>query len=176
MDPYHLSHDSHRPNPGKRRYQEKTYDFGLGRIRLITTEQDSNLADESGNEPRVPTRRNRYDLRLARWLLLRGFSWHSVGIYSDWQYTFRTFRLIPEDSLIVDFCIQGDLVNVQKMFEQRLASAFDRVHYVYEDGREDEWSLLHVICTSLLPQRFLLTSYDPLSTRPIMRTRTCVNS
>ena len=113
-------------------------------LRLVTTEQESILREESGDERRISARRTRYDLRIAQWLLSRGFSWQSFGIYGSWQHSFRTFRYIPKSSLIVDLCIEGDLANVQKVFEKRLASPFDRVAY-----QDEDWSLLHVSLTTL---------------------------
>lgn len=122
----------------------KAYNFGLAMLRFVTTEQESILVEESGTERKIPTRRTRYDLRIAQWLLSRGFSWQSFGMYGSWQHSFRTFRYIPLDALIVHFCIEGDLANVQRMFEKGLASPFDRVSYENED-----YSLLHVSCGAL---------------------------
>lgn len=138
--------------------QERAYNFGLAMLRLVTTEQESVLTDESGNERRTASRRNRYDLRIAQWLLSRGFIWQSFGMYGSWQYSFRTFRYISESALIVDYCTDGDLTNVQKMFDKGLASPFDRVMYEYEivhrnsngiirvEYKCEDWSLLHVSC------------------------------
>ena len=56
----------------------------------------------------------------------------------------------------MDFCLEGDIANVQKMFDKGLASPFDRVMYRYENKRKsldgndqvkstcEDWSLLHV--------------------------------
>lgn len=123
---------------------ERVYNFGLAMLRLVTTEQESLLIEDSGNAGRTPARRTRYDLRIAQWLLARGISWQSFGVYGSWKYSFRTFRYIPEDALVVDFCKEGDLVNVQRMFEKGLASPYDRV--VFE---REEWSLLHVSHTNV---------------------------
>ena len=112
-------------------------------LRLVSTEQESIFLEESGNERRIPARRIRYDFRIAQWLLSRGFSWQSSGTYGSWKHNFRTFHYVPQDSLIVDFCKEGDVANVQKMFEKGLASPFDRVCYESED-----WSLLHVSITA----------------------------
>ena len=116
------------------------YNFGLAMLRFVTTEQESVLVEDSGTERRIPVRQTRYNLRIAQWLLSRSFSWQSFGICNSWQYNFRTFRYIPKDALIVDFCREGDVENVQRMFDKGLASPFDRV--IDENG--DEWSLLHV--------------------------------
>ena len=122
---------------------EKAYKFGLAMLRLVSTEQESILLDESGNERRIPARRTRYDIRIAQWLLSRGFSWQFSRMYGSWKQSLRTFRYVPDGSMIVDFCCDGDVANVQRMFEKGLASPFDRVHYEDECTSED-WSLLHV--------------------------------
>ena len=108
-------------------------------LRLVSTEQESILFEESGTERAIAARRTRYDVRIAQWLLNRGISWQSSGTYGSWQRSFHTFQYVPEDSLIVEFCKEGDVANVQRMFEKGLASSFDRVHFEDED-----WSLLHV--------------------------------
>ena len=114
-------------------------------LKFVGTERKSVLVEDSGNERSMKARRTRYDLRLAQWLLTRGFSWQTSGIYDSWKYSFRTFRYIPRDALIIDLCIEGDTANVQRMFDKGLASPFDRVRmWGYED-----WSLLHVSHQSL---------------------------
>lgn len=129
-----------RPKYSTRLQQQRSYNFGLFMLRFVSTEQESFLIDESGNEQTVPARQDRYDFRLAQWLMTGAFSWQSSCTYGSWKYSFRTFRYIPKDSLVVDFCQQGDLANVQKMFAKGLASPFDRVR-TDVDG---DWSLLHV--------------------------------
>lgn len=140
---------------GRAKRYERAYNFGLAVLRFVTTEQESVLVEESGSERRVLAWQTRYDLRLAQWLLSHGFSWQTYGIYGSWQYSFRAFRYVPSDALIVDFCVDGDVANVQRMFEKGLASPFDRVRYQRED-----WSLLHVSSPSLLTQCPSLTVYD----------------
>ena len=123
--------------------EERAYNFGLAMLTFVSIEQESVFVGDSRNERRIPARRTRYDLRIAQWLLSRGFSWQSSGLYGSWQYSFRTFRYVPQDALIVDFCCEGDIANVQRMFDKGLASPFDRVRYEHEDWSQD-WSLLHV--------------------------------
>ena len=164
------------PRPPQRRRTkqvETTYNLGLAVLRYVTTEQESVLVEGSGKERSITARRTRYDLRLAQWLLTRGLSWQTSGIYGSWQYNFRTFRYIPEDALIVDFCVEGDVANVQRMFDKGLASPFDRVRY--EDGDED-WSLLHVSSVSLPTQCSSLTKHDDTSSLSLIAMCNCVNS
>lgn len=56
----------------------------------------------------------------------------------------------------MDFCLEGDIANVQKTFDEGLASPFDRVMYRHENKRKsldgsdkvkstcEDWSLLHL--------------------------------
>lgn len=125
--------------------QEKgAYNLGFAILRLITMEQESILIKGSGKERRISAQRTRCDLRIAQWLWSRGFSWQSFGVYGSWQHSFRTFRYIPANALIVEFCCEGDLANVQRMFDKGLASPFDRVAF-----RDEDWSLLHVSRTTM---------------------------
>ena len=161
-----------RPSQRRRIKQvERAYNLGLAVVRYVTAEQESVLVEYSGNTRSIKARRTRYDLRLAQWLLTRGLSWQTSGIYGSWQYSFRTFRYIPKDALIVDFCIEGDVANVQKMFDKGLASPFDRVRY----GDED-WSLLHVSSVSLLTKCSSLTKHDDTSSLSLVAMCNCVNS
>ena len=157
----HLKAPPEAPRPSQRRRTKqvgRAYDLGLAVLRYVAAEQESVLVEDSGKERSITTRRTRYDLRLAQWLLTRGLSWQTAGIYGSWQHSFRMFRYIPEDALIVDFCIEGDVANVHRMFEKGLASPFDRVRYEDED-----WSLLHVSSVRLLKQCSSLTKDDDTS-------------
>ncbi len=144
------------------RQEARAYNFGLAMLRFISTEQESVLSDETGVERRMPARQSRYDFRLAQWLLSRGLSWQSFCKYGSWQYTFRTFRYIPKDSMVVKFCKKGDLANVQRMFDEGLASPFDRV----DRGILGDWSLLHVSHAILRIRLLFLISYDASSSPP----------
>ena len=161
-----------RPSQRSRtRQEERAYNFGFATLKFVGTEKESVVVEDSGNNRSIKARRTRYELRLAQWLLTRGFSWQTFGIYDSWQYTFRTFRYIPEDALIVSFCIEGDVANVQRMFEKGLASPFDRVRYEDED-----WSLLHVSSAPPLTQCPSLTKRDDTSSLSLIAMCKCVSS
>ena len=105
-------------------------------------EQEAIMIQDYENERRILARRTRYDIRIAQWLFSRGFSWQSSNTYGSWKHSFRTFKYVSKDSLILDFCREGDVANVQRMFEKGLASPFDRVCH-----GSDDLSLLHVRVT-----------------------------
>ena len=162
------------PQPSQRRrtkQEERVYNFGLAVVKHIAAEQESVLVQEFGKERSITTRRTRYDLRLAQWLLTWGFSWQTSGTYGSPQYSFRTFRYIPRNALIVGFCFDGDVANVQKLFDKGLASPFDRVRYEDED-----WSLLHVSSVSVLTQCSSLTKDDDTSSLSLIAMCNCVDS
>ena len=146
FNPTSSSQATRRPKHRTTQQTERTYNFGLAMLRLVSTKHESILLEESSNERRIPARQTRYDVRIAQWLLSRGFSWQYSRIYGGWKQSLRTFRYISDDSMIVHFCCDGDVANVQRMFEKGLASPFDRVYYEDEWVSED-WSLLHVSIT-----------------------------
>lgn len=150
FDPKASPQASHSSQRKTTKQEEGAYNFGLAMLRFVSTEQESVFVGDSGDERRIPARRTRYDLHIAQWLLSRGFSWQSSGIYGSWKYSFRTFRYIPHDAPIVDFCLEGDIANVQRMFDKGLASPFDRVRWEPKYWGGGDWSLLHVGRTSLL--------------------------
>ena len=160
-----------RPRLSTTRQEARAYNFGLAMLRLISTEQESVLSNETEVERRIPARQSRYEFRLAQWLLSRGFSWQSLSRYGNWQYSFRTFRYIPKDSMIVQLCKEGDLANVQRMFDKGLASPFDRVD-IEDLG---DWSLLHVSHAILPIHLSYLTCYEASSTPPVVAMRNFVD-
>ena len=143
FDPTSSSQAARRPKHRTTQQTKRAYSFGLAMLRLVSTEHESILLEESGNERRLPARRTLYDIRMAQWLLSRGLSWKFSCIYGNWKQSLRTFRYISDGSMIVHFCRNGDVASVQRMFENGLASPFDRVRY-----KDEDWSLLHVSITS----------------------------
>ncbi|KAM0798555.1 hypothetical protein BDR22DRAFT_891172 [Usnea florida] len=174
-NPTSSSQAARRPKHRTTQQTERAYNFGLAMLRIVSTEGESIFLEESSNERRIPARQTRYDVRIAQWLLKRGLSWQSSGTYGSWQRSFRTFQYVPGDSMIVDFCRDGDIANVQRMFEKGLASPFDRVHYEHEEGSQD-WSLLHFsvffghsqLCKFLIECGLGRGSASGMSERPIL--------
>ena len=150
-----------RPHRRMIKQEQRTYNLGLAILRLVATELETSTVEESGNKRRISAQRTRCDLRMAQWLVSRGFSWQTFNVYGSWHYSFRTFRYIPEDALIVDFCIEGDVANVQRMFEKGLASPLDRVRRT----KQGDWSLLHVSCASILILQCLSLTRDMILVR-----------
>jgi hypothetical protein len=58
-----------------------------------------------------------------------GLSWGllvSARSTSGWQFSIQPFRAVAEDSLIFEFCRNGNLEGVRALFERREASPWDR--------------------------------------------------
>lgn len=75
----------------------------------------------------------------AAWLRLPGLSVLSQrtnGLYGQWTYTFRTFRVVPDSSPIFEACKTGNLEELQYLIKTKRATIFD--------NSESGWSLLHV--------------------------------
>lgn len=64
---------------------------------------------------------------LRPWFVSR--IWHLTldTSYAGWNLTIRTANCVPRNSLIIDLCAAGDLVGVQRLFENGLADPWDYV-------------------------------------------------
>jgi len=68
-------------------------------------------------------------LRTPAWLSNSGNVWE-VCCYkakSGWMFTAQTYRVVPEDSQIMQFAIDGDVKGIQELFGKNMASPYDRV-------------------------------------------------
>jgi hypothetical protein len=54
-----------------------------------------------------------------------GFSLHSRRIRGFGSYNIRPLHIVPQDALIFELCREGDLINIQRLFSNGLASPFD---------------------------------------------------
>ncbi|RHZ62494.1 hypothetical protein CDV55_102551 [Aspergillus turcosus] len=59
-----------------------------------------------------------------------------TGITSGWNFSIRSYNVIPDDSAIISHCEDGNIEEIQRLFDNRLASPFD----CDEEGR----TLLHM--------------------------------
>lgn len=72
----------------------------------------------------------------APWLMRFGFEVVSTKMFDTRSHGLRTFRTVPEDALIFEFCREGNVAGVRSLFQRGLASPFDR--------DEIGWTTLHV--------------------------------
>jgi hypothetical protein len=45
---------------------------------------------------------------------------------TGWKYSFQSFRTVPDDSLIFEYCAEGNIGAIQSLFKRGLASPWDR--------------------------------------------------
>lgn len=62
----------------------------------------------------------------APWLMRFGFEFVSTKMFDTRSHGLRTFRTVPEHSLILKFCCSGNVAGVRSLFQSGLASPFDR--------------------------------------------------
>ena len=76
----------------------------------------------------------------TRWLLRRGFTFGINALIMNakqgWQYQMHSFRAVPDDSLIFEFCLNGNLNAVRSLLVRKEASPWDVNSY--------GWTPLHV--------------------------------
>ena len=73
-------------------------------------------------------RRFRARIRIPSWLIVgRDFELSGYRAPSGWNFTFRTYNLIPQSAPILSCVISGDIVGVQTLFKEGSASPFDKV-------------------------------------------------
>jgi hypothetical protein len=61
---------------------------------------------------------------------------------TGWKYSFQSFRTVPDDSLIFEYCKEGNIGAIQSLFKRGLASPWDRD----AKGRTPLWVC---VCNSL---------------------------
>jgi hypothetical protein len=72
-------------------------------------------------------RRFRARIRMLSWLIVgRDFELSRYRAPSGWNFTFRAYNIVPFSAPIWDCVRTGDIVGVQKLFEERSASPFDK--------------------------------------------------
>ncbi|KAI1094010.1 hypothetical protein F5B19DRAFT_82152 [Rostrohypoxylon terebratum] len=80
-------------------------------------------------DPVKPSPSNRVVVfQLPKWLSRRAWEFYSIKSYGAWQYYLRSYSTIPPDSEILRLTIQGSPNDMQKLFDAKLASPYDRDH------------------------------------------------
>ncbi|GIJ83297.1 hypothetical protein Asppvi_002116 [Aspergillus pseudoviridinutans] len=97
------------------------------------------------------TRKNRnFSFRTPLLFVDKFWNLNITEINSGWNFGIRSYNVIPDNSAIIHHCQSGNIEEIQRLFDNRLASPFD--------CDEDGWSLLHwaVGCGQLEVCKFLL--------------------
>lgn len=141
----HHTRKSSRVVPSRTRNKRSTtFNLGLLTVRYETSEVPRRSSGHD-TETQPVNRQHTVEVRLPARFLPWGIYCASSGIYGDWTRTWQTFRYVSEDSLIVQYCMDGDVENVQRLFQWGLARPSDRIRCFSRFSiKTDDWSLLHV--------------------------------
>jgi hypothetical protein len=130
---------------------EAVYPLWLGSLSIktqsITLRPAIYKSDTAPSEYR--SEKKTITLTSTRWWSSRIIELQAIQQGSRWTFNLRPWQVVSPDSMVFDFCREGDLRNVQRLFSKGLASPFD----VTPDGD----TALHV-CVSLsrlTPRRML---------------------
>lgn len=97
-------------------------------IRSDTYEVGTNLSSASNNSDILETE-TAFIYHPAAWLLRRCFAFGVralvVKAAQGWKYQLSTFRAVPDNSLIFEFCEDGNLEGVRSLLARREASPWD---------------------------------------------------
>ena len=108
----------------------KSYRLILATLEICSTE----AVVSDGRTGRKVLRPSTSRYRLINWTISRVFEFHTFG---NWQFSFRTYRIITRDDPVHQATVSGDLQLVFELCAQGKATPHD----ITADG----WSLLHVI-------------------------------
>jgi hypothetical protein len=159
-----IEHNTSIPRNRKRAASPSAYDYSCGTKRIrcadrsttsitdffggriyIQTDTYKIVMNTSSDRETVDNRnltehKTVFTCHSARWLLRRGFdSGIDVLIMKaiqGWQYQMRTFRVVPYDSLIFEFCSNGNLDGLRSLLVRKEASPRDMNSY--------GWNPLHM--------------------------------
>lgn len=106
----------------------QTYNCWLGKLRIrkysaFWTRPDQ--TNETGIDTRIHTKRIVLDVQLVEWLFSYQIQLQAIRQMGHWSYTLYPLHKISRDSLIFELCREGDLANVLRLFDKKLASPFD---------------------------------------------------
>ena len=76
---------------------------------------------------------------LPNWICARRFELRLMKSQQGWDQSFRSYRMVSYDAKVFDYCMDGDVAGLQKLFASGQASPFE----TDPDGRTP----LHVSCT-----------------------------
>ncbi|GFG10290.1 putative ankyrin repeat protein RF_0381 [Aspergillus udagawae] len=106
---------------------EAVYTLCLGSLSVksqsVTLRPAIRKSDAAQTEYR--TEKKTFTLRSAEWLSSRIIELQAVRQGSQWTFNLRPWQVVSPDSMLFDFCREGDLRNVQRLFTKGLASPFD---------------------------------------------------
>ncbi|PKX88939.1 uncharacterized protein P174DRAFT_471363 [Aspergillus novofumigatus IBT 16806] len=106
---------------------EVIYTLCLGRLTVksetVTLRQGIGKSDTAQTEYR--SEKKTFTLRSTGWWSSRIIELQAIRQASQWTFNLRPWHVVSPNSMLFDFCMDGDLRNVQRLFSKRLASPFD---------------------------------------------------
>lgn len=70
------------------------------------------------------------------WLVNRAWNLYASKACNGWNFTIRQYNVVPHNSLVFMYALDGDVIGLQRLFDKHEASPLD----CHEDG----WTPLHV--------------------------------
>ena len=119
---------------GKLRNYSQTIGFSITKTLLGTIYLKSivHKQDDSFFQEKNGSAKDRYEtyfvLHPANWLLRLGARTGFNGSFSTagWKHTLETFRAVPDDSLMFEFCADGNIDGIKALLSRGEASVWDR--------------------------------------------------
>lgn len=157
------THGHHRTPPRARQQTWKSYYYDLTQTFFgamthttrTTSLRSGFILDDILNDEGYPYEHEEsFRIMPAGWLLKLGFKCaYNFSIHNSstqgWQFTIKPINLVPDDSPIFEYCVQGNVEMVRDLLSRNLASVRD----VDSDGR----TALHVSHAAFL---YVLATYN----------------
>jgi hypothetical protein len=59
------------------------------------------------------------------WLVNRAWKFHATKVYNGWDFNIRQYNVIPRESLVFSYAVDGNVKGLQELFDTRQASPLD---------------------------------------------------
>jgi len=149
------------PNPSNERrlhiYQRRRFPTHswLQAFGSILCEIKINYSLQSGSESKKSQYQLYVSYRMPPWMLNRMWELRARSLRDGWAFKISTYNIIPPASLLFWYANaedNDDISGIKTLFEQRVASPFDRNEYGYTALHYAAWRGNYNICKFLLAQ------------------------
>ncbi|KAF4167420.1 hypothetical protein CNMCM6936_005036 [Aspergillus lentulus] len=127
MDPEKFSTQMVKFSQSYSNTSEVIYTLWLGSLSVksqtVTLKPGNRKSDTAQTEYR--SEKKTFTLRSTGWWSSRIIELQAIRQASQWTFNLRPWQVVSPDSMLFDFCREGDLRNVQRLFSKGLASPFD---------------------------------------------------
>jgi hypothetical protein len=94
-------------------------------FRDISSQEEAQFQTISTMRARRPKAGSSIVVQVPIWLLSRRFELRFRRAYGGWDHSLRTYRILPYEAAIFEYCINDDLEKIQVLFESGRASPFE---------------------------------------------------